>query len=409
MTELQRHFQEKAESYKDYTVDCRRKIHEMAELSNEEVNTSAFVEEELKKMGLPTVRPAEYTVVAVLDTGRPGKKVALRADLDALAVPENPDNLAGPRVCRSNTPDKTCHACGHDAHSAMLLTAAKILTEEKDHLNGTIYFCFEQGEETGKLIGATGILNYLKEQGGVDTVWAIHVYNKLESGKLCVDAGPRMAGAAGVDTTIIGKSGHGSRPDRAINPVFCAASILPNLASAFINQLNVEETVTCGITSIEGGGESSNIIPDTARIRGSFRFFNVKEGEKAVQVYRKVSDATAEMMGCRAEHNPVRERVLGNPCINDEKCSQIAAAAIGAVTPEGTVTTAEKWYASESYSFYLSTYQGILCHLGIKNEAYGSGAEHHNTYFDVDEGVLPLGVLATAAYAAAFCGEDAEK
>ena len=131
MTELQRHFQEKAESYKDYTVDCRRKIHEMAELSNEEVNTSAFVEEELKKMGLPTVRPAEYTVVAVLDTGRSGKKVALRADLDALAVPENPDNLAGPLVCRSNTPDKTCHACGHDAHSAMLLTAAKILTEEK--------------------------------------------------------------------------------------------------------------------------------------------------------------------------------------------------------------------------------------------------------------------------------------
>ncbi|HIZ80019.1 MAG TPA: amidohydrolase [Candidatus Lachnoclostridium stercorigallinarum] len=409
MTELQKRLQEKAEAMKEYTVACRRKIHEMAELSNEEIHTSAFVEEELKSMGLPTARPAEYTVIAVLDTGRPGKKVALRADLDALAVPEDANNLAGPRVCRSQTPDKTCHACGHDAHSAMLLAAAKILTEEKDHLNGTIYFCFEQGEETGKRIGVTAILNFLKEQGGVDTVWAIHVYNKLESGKLCVDAGPRMAGAAGVQTTIVGKSGHGSRPDLAINPVFCAANILPNLASAFANQLNVEKTVTLGITSIEGGGQSSNIIPETATIRGSFRFFDVEEGEKAVRVYRKISDCTAEMMGCRAEHNEDRERVLAGPCINDESCSRLAAEAICAVTPEGTVATAEKWYASESYSLYLSTYPGILCHLGIKNEAYGSGAEHHNTYFDVDEGVLPLGVLATASYAAAFCGEDAEK
>ena len=392
------------ETYLPKVISWRRDLHMHPELGLQEVRTSNLIADLLTKFGLDVQRNfAGTAVLGTLHTNKPGKTVVLRADMDALPIQDAKD------VPYRSQISGVCHACGHDAHSAMLLTAAKILTEEKDHLNGTIYFCFEQGEETGKLIGATGILNYLKEQGGVDTVWAIHVYNKLESGKLCVDAGPRMAGAAGVDTTIIGKSGHGSRPDRAINPVFCAASILPNLASAFINQLNVEETVTCGITSIEGGGESSNIIPDTARIRGSFRFFNVKEGEKAVQVYRKVSDATAEMMGCRAEHNPVRERVLGNPCINDEKCSQIAAAAIGAVTPEGTVTTAEKWYASESYNFYLSTYPGILCHLGIKNEAYGSGAEHHNTYFDVDEGVLPLGVLATAAYAAAFCGEDAEK
>lgn len=409
MTDLQKRLQEKAEAMREYTVACRRKIHEIAELSNEEVQTSAYVEGELKKLGLPTVRPAEYTVVAVLDTGRPGKRIALRADLDALAVPEDENNLAGPRVCRSQTPEKTCHACGHDAHSAMLLTAAKILTEERDHLNGIIYFCFEQGEETGKAIGVNAILKYLKEQGGVDTVWAIHVYNKLESGKLCVDAGPRMAGAAGVWTTIIGKSGHGSRPDLAINPIFCAANILPNLASAFENQLNVEKTVTLGITSIEGGGQSSNIIPDTATIRGSFRFFDVEEGEKALRVYRKVSDGTAEMMGCRTEHNGQRERVLAGPCINDETCSRIAAEAIEAVTPEGTVTTAPKWYASEAFSLYLSTYPGVLCHLGIKNEEYGSGAEHHNTYFDVDEGVLPLGVLATASYAAAFCGEDETK
>lgn len=405
MTDLQKRLQEKAAAYEAYTIACRRKIHGIAEVSNEEVRTSAFVEEELKGMGLPTHRPAPYTVIGVLDTGRPGKKIALRADLDALAVPENPNNLAGPRVCMSETPDKTCHACGHDAHSAMLLTAAKILTEEKEHLNGTIFFCFEQGEETGRRIGVNGVLGFLKEQGGVDTVWAIHVYNNLESGKLCVEPEPRMAGAAGVETTIYGKSGHGSRPDLAVNPVFCAAAILPNLTTVFANRLNVEETVTQGITSIEGGGGSANIIPEKAEIRGSFRFFNVEEGQKAVDLYKEVCADTAKMMGCRVEHHE-KTRILVGPCINDKECSRIAKAAIGAVTPEGTLSEAPKWYASESYGVYLATYPGILCHLGIRNEAYGSGAEHHNTYFDVDEGVLSLGVLATAAYAAAFCGEE---
>ena len=370
MTDLQKRLQEKAAAYEEYTIACRRKIHGIAEVSNEEVRTSAFVEEELKGMGLPTHRPAPYTVIGVLDTGRPGKKIALRADLDALAVPENPNNLAGPRVC-----------------------------------NGTIFFCFEQGEETGRRIGANGVLGFLKEQGGVDTVWAIHVYNNLESGKLCVEPEPRMAGAAGVETTIYGKSGHGSRPDLAVNPVFCAAAILPNLTTVFANRLNVEETVTQGITSIEGGGGSANIIPEKAEIRGSFRFFNVDEGQKAVDLYKEVCADTAKMMGCRVEHHE-KTRILVGPCINDKECSRIAKAAIGAVTPEGTLSEAPKWYASESYGVYLATYPGILCHLGIRNEAYGSGAEHHNTYFDVDEGVLSLGVLATAAYAAAFCGEE---
>ena len=404
MTDLQTRIQQRIKELEPETVANRRHIHELAELSNTEVDTSAFVEGKLREYGFEDIhRPTEFSVVAILDTGREGKKLALRADIDALAVPESEENLAGPRVCRSRTPDKTCHACGHDAHSAMLLTAAKVLLEVKEELCGTLYICFEQGEERGG-IGSVGIIKWLKERGGVDSVWAIHVLNYIESGKLCVDPGPRMAGAVEVNTIVHGRSGHGSRPDQSINPVYCAANILTNMATAQVNRINVEETVTMGFTSIEGGGGSGNIIPETAHIAGSFRFFNREEGVKSAELYEKVAKDVADIHGCTVEFAG-RSGVVVWPCINDEKLSALAKEAIEEVTPEGTVVSAPKWYASEAFSRYLEAFGGVFCHLGIKNEAYGSGAPHHNTLFDIDEGVLSRGVTDSGAYAMKLCGK----
>lgn len=394
--EREKLIQKRAAELQEYAVRMRRAIHEIAELSNEEERTSALVEQELKSMGLTPLRLAPYTVAALLDTGRPGKTVALRADIDALAVPENPNNLAGPRCCVSKTPGH-CHACGHDAHAAMLLASAKILCELKDQLCGRFCICFEQGEETGRAIGATAIRSWLKEQGA-DNVWAVHVYKGLDSGKLCVSAGPRMAGAAGVEVTVHGKGGHGSRPDLSVSPVYCASAIVTNLAGAFVNQLDVNETVTMGITSIEGGGGSANIFPDTARICGSFRFFNTTEGEKSVKILKSVAEHTAAMNGCTVEYSS-RTRVLAGPCINDAACSALAERELPKVLGPNVLSECERWYASESFSHYLEDFPGILCHLGIRNAEYGSGAEHHNEFFDVDENVLQLGVAATVQYA----------
>ena len=398
ITEL---IEEQVKEVTPYVIACRRKIHRFAELGNHEEKTSAFIEEELKKMGLSAERAAQFSPVAVLDTGKPGKRVGLRADIDALPMAESPDNLAGKRKCISDTPEKTCHACGHDAHAAMLLGGAKILCNLREELSGRFYFCFEQGEETGSGIGTQGILNWIKQQGGVDTFWAIHVYSALESGKMCVDPGPRMGGAAGADVVFTGRGGHGSRPDLSINPVFCAANVLPALAAVCANQIDANETVTLGITSIEGGGGSGNIIPDTASIKGSFRFFNAEEGEKAVEIFKRVCVDTADMFRCRADIG-AKTRVLIGPVINDKECADLAREVIGGAMPEGTLSNAEKWYASESYARYLKLYPGIMCHLGIRNPEYGSGAEHHSSKFDVDENVLPTGVKATVLYAAGF-------
>ncbi len=387
---------ETAKQYHDYVINCRRTIHRFAEISGQEEKTSAFILAEVEVLGLPYERAATHAIIARLETGRPGPHILLRADMDALPVPENEQNLAGPRACRSDNP-ATCHACGHDAHSAMLLGAMKALCGMKEQLNGTVYFVFEEGEEDGRSVLA--ILDVL-EKYPIETAWAIHVYSELESGKISVDAGPRMAGAMGVYMTVHGRGGHGSRPDLSINPVFAAATILPNLAVAFANQISADETVTLGITSIQGG-ETANVIPDNATILGSLRFFNMEEGHKALEILKDVSRHTAEMNKCTITFDPLTS-MRTVPVINDADCSALATAALNEVLPEGAVSSCPKWYASESVSKYLTKYKGIFAFLGIKNEQAGSGAPHHNDRFDIDENVLETGLIATLTYTLAY-------
>lgn len=382
-----------AELQRDYVVACRRTIHRFAEVSGTEFKTSAFIEGEIKKTGLPYEKAGDTGWIAILDTGKPGPRIALRADIDALPVPEEPNNLVGPRVVISDDPH-TSHACGHDAHCAMLLGSMRALIANRDKLNGIIYFCFEEGEENGK--GIPFMLNQLKEHG-VDVVWGIHVYAGLSSGKICVSSGPRMAGAAGVNITVIGKGGHGSRPDMAANPVFCAAAILTNVATAWVNQISAGKTVTLGVTSIRGG-ETGNVIPDTASMIGSLRFFDDVEGKKAVNVFKSVAEHTAAMNNCHVEFGKDFQ-VLCAPVINDKYYSDIISAALPEVLPEGfQVSPCEPWYASEAFSRYREICPSVFAHLGINNPTYGSGAAHHNGFFDVDENVMPTGLIATMKF-----------
>lgn len=169
-----------------------------------------------------------------------------------------------------------------------ILGSMEVLCSIKEELCGVIYFCFEAGEEVGA--SYQQILEALRKRR-VDTAWAIHVYSALESGKIGICEGPCMAGFAPLELTVKGKGGHGSRPDLSINPVFTAAAIAANIPGAFVNQLNVEKTVTLGLTSIRGG-ESFNIFPEEAYIRGSMRFFDRDEGLKARDIVIKVAERT---------------------------------------------------------------------------------------------------------------------
>jgi amidohydrolase len=388
-------------SVEQYVINARRTVHTYAEIGGTEVKTSAFIRAELDKMGIPHVTVGDTGLLATLDTGKPGPGIALRADIDALPIRENPNNLSGYRSCLSEN-ENTCHACGHDAHTAMLLGSARVLCKLKDALCGTVYFCFEEGEENGR--GFKPMINALRERQ-VDAVWAIHVDATMESGKISVDPGPRMAGGAHIKILVKGKGGHGSRPDHAVNPVFAAASIVTNIPGAFVNQLNAGKTVTFGITTIQGGG-ISNVFSDTASILGSLRFFDAEEGAKAAEIVKSVAEHTAAMHKCTVEFDPIM-RLLGEPVINDAAYAERAQAALKEILPIGSVEHCDPWYGSESFSCYLKEYPGVMAFLGIKNPAAGTGAAHHNEYFDVDENVLKTGVIATVKFAAACINASA--
>lgn len=384
----------RADELESYVIGLRREFHRHPEVASKEEWTSARLKEEIEKCGLPIEMVSATGMIATLDTGREGVHLALRADIDALPVPENVNNLKGCKVSVSEI-DGFSHACGHDAHMAMMIGAMKMLTEMKDELNGVVHFCFEEGEESGT--GKAGMLEALSRRR-VDTVWAIHVYSALQAGKISVDAGPRMAGAAPFYVTVKGKGGHGSRPDLSVSPIFAASCILNNLASAWVNQIDANETVTLGVANFHSGTDVANVIPETASFAGSMRFFNMDEGRKALGIMKEICDATAKMHHCTVEYDPRTEIAVG-PVINDAGYSAMAAEALNDILPEGTVSECPKWYASESYSMYLERYPGVFAFLGIRNEELGSGAEHHNEKFDVDDSVLKLGVLSTAKYA----------
>ena len=379
----------------DYVIAARRRVHAFAETGGNEHRTSAFIAQELAGLGLAVEKVSNTGLMGILDTGRPGRTLALRADIDALPITENPLNLKNTRICVSENPG-ACHACGHDAHTAMLLGAARILTYIKDSLNGKLLFCFEEGEEVG--LGVKKMIEALRGQKA-DMVWAVHVLSTLETGKFNVSHGPRMAGGRRIVMRVTGRGGHGSRPDLSVNPVYAAAAITTNLSGVLQNRVNPDKPVTVGITSIQGGA-SENVFPDFADIKGTIRFFDQDEGRRIADIVKKTARDVAEMLGCSVDFDPVTDW-YGQSVINDREVSLRAENTITKLGYSDILAECPPWYASESFALYLAEFPGALAFLGIKNDELGTGAPHHNEKFDVDESALANGVAATVAFAAA--------
>ncbi len=191
-----------SEEKRDYVIECRRTVHRYAEPGGKERKTSRFIRQELEGKGLRVHSVGDTGLIAALDTGKEGARIFLRADMDALPIPEAGENLAQKRTCISENKG-TCHACGHDAHTAMLLGTLRILADNREKLTGVVYACFESGEETGYGVG--DMIEALK-QFRIDTCFALHVYSELESGRICVEPGARMAGTSVIDLLIKGRA-----------------------------------------------------------------------------------------------------------------------------------------------------------------------------------------------------------
>jgi len=382
---------QKAQEIYDYVRKTKGYLHEYPEETGKEFETSKFLQAEVAKLGLSVEMVSTTGFIATLDTGKPGKTIGLRADIDALPMPESPNNLKGPKAEVSKV-EGVCHACGHDAHMSMLLGAAKVLHEMKDDLTGKILLLFEEGEERGT--GIQGMIQALKKKDKIDAIWGIHVTSFNPAGKINIDAGPRMAGVSLIDFEVIGRGGHGSRPDLSINPVFAAANVLTNIGSAWPNRIDAEQTVTLGLATIHGG-TAANIIPDSVKITGTLRFFDVEEGTKAVQLIKDIATNVAKAHNCEVKFAENAFGV-GKPVINNAELSAEWTNSLKEVFPDEAIITGNKWYASESFRFYGSEIApSILAFVGAGNPESGAGAEHHNVHFDVDDEALRVGVLST--------------
>ena len=358
---------------KDQIIAWRRDFHMHPELGYEEERTSKIVEEHLREWGY-TIKRVGTGIIA--DIGNGEKKIALRADMDALPVQEENDV-----PYKSRTPGKM-HACGHDAHTAMLLGAAKIIAEHKEELPNKVRLIFQPAEE-----GGNGALKMIEGGGleGVDAIFGLHIWMELPSGIVGIREGPFMAGVGRFDVEIEGKGGHGASPHETIDPVPIAAQAILAFQTIISRNLNPLESGVVSVGTIKAG-EAFNVIPGRVYMNGTYRFFT-QETKKLIE--KRIEEVLKGIVLANNASYKLKIEEVAPPTINNSKMVSLAK---GVAQKLGLkVEEVPKSMGSEDFAFYLQKVPGAFIALGIKNEEKGIIYPHHHPKFNVDEEVLPLG------------------
>ncbi len=388
-----------AKKHEDYIISMRRYFHENPELSGKEFNTVAKICEELSRMGIEYLEIPDGGILGIVKGNTDGgRSVLLRADIDALPVQETDFNLKHRRVCKSKV-DGVMHACGHDGHTAMLLGAAKVLLECREELEGTVYLCFERGEEGTD--NMRQIIAYIETHNiTIDSCFTIHLASTMDSGVFGLNDSGMLAGAMLFDVTIEGQGGHGSRPDQSVNPIDAFVAIYNGLLSLRLQKIDPYKTLTYSIGAFNSGA-AINVIPQTARFGGTMRTFD-RDGAGMV-FYNELKNLIENT--CRAYHcTPAYNlfTIPGLATVNDVPCAQFARDVLSARLGAENFTTTEPWMGGDSFSHYQRMWPGVYTFLGVADEEKGVGAAHHNHLFDLDESVLYKGTAAFAVYATEF-------
>ncbi len=363
----------------DYIIELRRYFHMYPELSWKEVNTSRKIKEELDKMDIPYISVGETGIIATIVGNGPGKTIGLRADIDALAIHEGNDIS----YCSKN--EGVMHACGHDGHIAMLLGTAMILNKNRDNFSGKVILIFQPAEET--IEGAKSILKS-GELGEMDKVFSIHLWSDLDSGKISLEPGPRMASADKILINIEGKSGHGSAPHQGIDALVIASSVVINLQLIISRMTNPLEPAVLSIGKMSSG-EDYNIIARNAVLEGTVRTFNNSVRKDIGKNIEGIVKGIVTSFGAEAD---VKYIYGTSPVINNEEASKIAAVAAEKAMGKHAIVKMEKVMGGEDFAMLLEKYEGALIFLGTGNIEVDSHYPHHNQRFNIDENTLKYGV-----------------
>ena len=381
-------FLSEAQALFEYTQSMRRDFHSHPELGFHEVRTAGIVANELTSLGLEVHTGVGGTgVVALLEGAKPGPVVLVRADMDALPIQEE----TGAPYASQNL--GIMHACGHDGHTAVLLTVAKMLTTHRSQLSGIVKFMFQPAEEgmggAEKMI-AEGVL----ENPKVDVALALHVWNEKPIGWVGIAGGPVMAGAEIFKVKLLGKGGHGAVPHQAVDPVLAAAQVISGLQGIVARNIAPLQTAVVSVCTIHGG-EAFNVIPPAVEMTGTIRTFEPEVRTRVLERFEKTVKSIAEGMGCLAE---IELQLLTPATINQPETANRVQEVSRRLFPETVVDTANHiTMGSEDFAFILEKVPGCFIFIGSANTEKGLDAGHHHPKFDIDETALPRGAALMAA------------
>ncbi len=369
---------------RDEVVEIRRHFHMYPEIGFDLYKTSDFVADYLEKLGLEVKRNVAKTgVMAILRGAKPGKTVLLRADMDALPLQELNDVPYRSRI------NGVMHACAHDAHTAILLVAAKILKNYQDKIHGVVKFAFQPSEEQFPPGGALPMIEEgILENPKVDYVFGIHLWNALECGKIGFRPGPMMASADEFRITLKGKGGHGATPHLCKDPIVGACNLVMTLQTIVSRRIDPLDNVVLTVGKIVSG-TAFNIIPEYAVIEGTVRTLR-EETRKLIKAEMKnIAESIANAHSLQA----VLEYKDGTPpLVNDEEMTQFVAEVAKKVIGEENVVVVPPTMGGEDFSFFLQRVPGCFYLIGSMNVEKGLDKPHHSPYFDIDEDCLPIGV-----------------
>ena len=382
-------------------VEWRRDIHQHPELGTHEVRTAKIVAEQLRVLGLsPKTGIAGTGVVAILKGGKPGPRIAIRADMDALPVTEQTDLPFASKVTGDyrGQPVGVMHACGHDAHVAMLLGVASALVEMKDGLPGEVMFVFQPAEEGPPVAGEDFGASLMLKQGiftdfKPDAVFGLHVWAGLPVGKIGYRSGSVMASADEWTLTVHGKQTHGSRPWDGVDPITIGAQILLGTQSIIARQVNIAATPVVLTAGQFQSGVRFNIIPDEAKLVGTLRTFDPLVREDVINRFRRTAEDFAHAGGGSAELQVVNNAPA---TINDPALAQRMRPSLEAAAGAGNVVEMPLVTVAEDFSQYTQYVPGFFFFVGSTAAGIDPATApiNHSPQFVLDEQSLQVGSRA---------------
>ncbi|PYZ99084.1 amidohydrolase [Alteribacter lacisalsi] len=382
----QRDSQKQSQLHKDL-IEWRRYLHQNPELGLEEYNTQRFVMEKLTEMGVSNKPVTETGVVALIEGRTTGPTVAIRADMDALPIQDEKDVLY-----KSQIPGKG-HMCGHDAHTAMLLGAARLLKENPPE-SGNVKLIFQPAEEgrfgADKMIKAGAL-----EDPKVDSIVALHVQPTVPAGEATITEGITCAAADFFEVDIIGKGGHAAHPHQAVDPITITSEVISSLQQITSRQVDPLSPAVITIGQIHGG-TADNVIPTSVRFGGTVRTMDVALREQMEEKMESVIKGITSAFG--ATYN-LNYQYFFPSVVNDKRLVPLIEETAEEILGEGKMTHVKPSMGGEDFSFFTHRVPGLMFRLGVGNKAKGIEAPLHHSKFDLDEDALPLGSAMLARFA----------